>query len=69
MSVACSTGAFRTAGNFIGSGAVDAGGKTVIGSRYILAFRCIHNSRRLEEFWKHRLNIKAANNDCLPLAA
>ena len=76
-------GTFRAAGYFIGSGVVEAGCKTVIGSRCkqsgmfwsepgaenILAFRCIHNSRRLEEFWKHRLNTKAANNDCLPLAA
>jgi len=76
-------GTFRAAGFFIGSGVVEAGCKTVIGSRCkqsgmfwsepgaenILAFRCIHSSRRLEEFWKHRLNTKAANNDCLPLAA
>jgi hypothetical protein len=76
-------GTFRAAGYFIGSGVVEAGCKTVIGSRCkqsgmfwsesgaenILAFRCIHSSRRLEEFWKHRLNSKAANNDCLPLAA
>ena len=76
-------GSFRAAGYFIGSGVVEAGCKTVIGSRCkqsgmfwselgaqnILAFRCIHNSRRWEEFWKHRLNTKAANNDCLPLAA
>lgn len=76
-------GTFRAAGYFIGSGVVEAGCKTVIGSRCkqsgmfwsepgaenILAFRCIHSSRRLEEFWKHRLNSKAAANDCLPLAA
>jgi len=76
-------GTFRAAGYFIGSGVVEAGCKTVIGSRCkqsgmfwsepgaenILAFRCIHNSRRLEQFWKHRLNAKTANNDCLPLAA
>ena len=76
-------GTFRAAGYFIGSGVVEAGCKTVIGSRCkqsgmfwsepgaekILAFRCIHSSSRLEEFWKHRLNTKAANNDCLPLAA
>ncbi len=76
-------GTFRAAGYFIGSGVVEAGCKTVIGSRCkqsgmfwsepgaenILAFRCIHSSRRLEEFWKHRLNTKAAINDCLPLAA
>jgi hypothetical protein len=76
-------GTFRAAGYFIGSGVVEAGCKTVIGGRCkhsgmfwsesgaqnILALRCIHSSRRLEEFWKHRLNTKAALNDCLPLAA
>jgi hypothetical protein len=76
-------GTFRAAGYFIGSGVVEAGCKTVIGGRCkqsgmfwsqsgaqnILAFRCIHNSRRLEEFWKYRLNANAALNDCLPLAA
>jgi len=76
-------GTFRTAGYFIGSGVVEAGCKTVIGSRCkqsgmfwsepgaqnILAFRCIHSSRRLDQFWKHRLNVKSAINDCLPLAA
>jgi hypothetical protein len=76
-------GTFRAAGYFIGSGVVEAGCKTVIGGRCkqsgmfwsepgaenILAFRCIHNSRRLDEFWKHRLNTRAAANDCLPLAA
>lgn len=76
-------GTFRAAGYFIGSGVVEAGCKTVIGSRCkqsgmfwsesgaenVLALRCIHNSRRLDQFWKHRLNAKAARNDCLPLAA
>lgn len=76
-------GTFRAAGYFIGSGVVEAGCKTVIGARCkqsgmfwsesgaenILAFRCIHSSRRLDEFWKHRLNTKSAANDCLPLAA
>lgn len=76
-------GTFRAAGYFIGSGVVEAGCKTVIGGRCkqsgmfwsqagaenILALRCIHSSRRLEDFWKHRLNTKAALNDCLQLAA
>lgn len=76
-------GTFRAADFFIGSGVVEAGCKTVIGGRCkqsgmfwskagaenILALRCIHSSRRLERFWQHRLNAKAARNDCLPLAA
>jgi hypothetical protein len=39
------------------------------GAENILALRCIHNSRRLEDFWKHRPNLAAARNDPLPLAA
>jgi hypothetical protein len=76
-------GTFRDKGYFIGSGVVEAGCKTLIGGRCkqsgmfwsepgaenILALRCIHSSRRLEEFWKHRLNQQAARNDTLPLAA
>lgn len=76
-------GTFRAKGYFIGSGVVEAGCKTLIGGRCkqsgmfwsesgaenILALRCIHSSRRLEEFWKHRLNQRAARNDTLPLAA
>jgi hypothetical protein len=76
-------GTFRANGCFIGSGVVEAGCKTLIGGRCkqsgmfwsesgaenILALRCIHSSRRLEEFWKHRLNHRAARNDTLPLAA
>lgn len=76
-------GTFRAAGYFIGSGVVEAGCKTIIGGRCkqsgmfwseagaenILALRCIHSSRRLEDFWKHRLNHHAARNDPLPLAA
>jgi len=76
-------GTFRTAGYFIGSGVVEAGCKTVIGGRCkqsgmfwseagaqnILALRCIHSSRRLDEFWKDRLNAHAARNDCLTFAA
>ena len=76
-------GTFRAAGWFIGSGVVEAGCKTVIGGRCkqsgmfwsksgaenILALRCIHSSRRLEDFWQYRLNQHAARNDTLPLAA
>jgi hypothetical protein len=76
-------GSFRRQGFFIGSGVIEAGCKTVIGTRCkqsgmfwgesgaqnILAFRCIHASRRLNEFWLERLNCHAARNDPLPLAA
>src|SRR6187399_3003529 len=76
-------GSFRRQGFFIGSGVVEAGCKTIIGSRCkqsgmfwgepgaenILALRCIHASRRLDQFWKERLNAHAARNDCLSLAA
>jgi hypothetical protein len=74
---------FRREGLFIGSGVIEAGCKTVIGSRCkqsgmfwgkpgaenVLALRCIHSSRRLDQFWKERLNAHAARNDCLKLAA
>jgi hypothetical protein len=76
-------GTFRHQGFFIGSGVVEAGCKTVIGARCkqsgmfwgklgaenILALRCIHTSRRLDEFWKDRLNLHAARNDGLALSA
>ena len=76
-------GTFRRQGFFIGSGVIEAGCKTVIGSRCkqsgmfwgepgaqnILALRCIYASRRLQEFWKHRLNSQIARNDSLALAA
>jgi hypothetical protein len=74
---------FLRQGFFIGSGVIEAGCKAVIGSRCkqsgmfwgeagaenILALRCIHASRRLDQFWKARLNAQAARNDCLRLAA
>jgi hypothetical protein len=76
-------GTFRAKGYFIGSGVVEAGCKTVIGARckqagmfwsepgaeHILALRCIQSSRRLDDFWKHRLNQRAARNDALSLPA
>jgi hypothetical protein len=76
-------GTFRKQGLFIGSGVVEAGCKTVIGARCkqsgmfwrqrgaesVLAFRCIHSSRRLDIFWKERLNASAAKNDALSLSA
>jgi hypothetical protein len=74
---------FRRQGFFIGSGVIEAGCKTVIGSRCkqsgmfwgqpgaenVLALRCIHSSRRLDQFWKERLNAQASRNDCLKLSA
>jgi hypothetical protein len=76
-------GTFRSRGFFIGSGVIEAGCKTIIGARCkqsgmfwgvpgaenILALRCVSASRRLDEFWKARLNTHAATNDCLKLAA
>lgn len=76
-------GTFRAKKYFIGSGVIEAGCRTVIGKRCkqsgmfwgepgadkVLAFRCIHASRRLDSFWKDRLNSRAAQNDPLPLAA
>jgi hypothetical protein len=39
------------------------------GAENILALRGVHSSRRLDAFWKERLNGQAARNDCLALAA
>ncbi len=75
-------GTFRRQGFFISSGVIEAGCKTVIdarckqtgmfwgkpGAQNILALRCIHASRRLDQFWKERLNAHAALNDCLALS-
>jgi hypothetical protein len=76
-------GTFRARGFFIGSGVIEAGCKTLIGSRCkqsgmfwgepgaenILALRCIQSSRRLDNFWKERLNSHVQRNDSLALAA
>jgi hypothetical protein len=76
-------GTFRRRGFFIGSGVIEAGCKTIIGSRCkqsgmfwgqpgaenILALRCIQSSRHLDNFWKEHLNSHAQRNDCLTLAA
>jgi hypothetical protein len=76
-------GTFRRAGYFIGSGVVEAGCKTVIGTRCkqsgmfwsqagaenILALRCIKNSRQWDSFWKKRANHHARRNDILALPA
>jgi hypothetical protein len=76
-------GTFRRRGFFIGSGVVEAGCKTVIGARCkqsgmfwgkpgaqsVLALRCIHASRRLDQFWSERLKAYAPDNHCLSLAA
>lgn len=62
---------------------VEAACKTVIGARCkesgmfwgkpgaenVLALRCLQASRRLDQFWKARLNAHAARNDCLSLEA
>jgi hypothetical protein len=76
-------GTFRKMGYFIGSGVIEAGCRTIIGQRCkqsgmfwsepgaskVLALRCIHSSRRLDSFWKDRLNARAALNDRLPFVA
>lgn len=76
-------GTFRARNFFIGSGVIEAGCRSVIGQRCkqsgmfwseqgaenVLALRCIHSSRRLDDFWKHRRNALAAQNDTLALAA
>ncbi len=76
-------GTFRSRGFFIRSGVIEAGCTTIIGARCkqsgmfwsvpgaqnILALRCTSASRRLDDFWKARLNTHAAANDCLALAA
>jgi hypothetical protein len=76
-------GTFRAKNYSIGSGVIEAGCRTIIGKRCkqsgmfwgtpgaekVLALRCIHASRGLDLFWKHRFNSRVAENDSLPLAA
>ena len=74
---------FLKAGYFIGSGVVEAGCKTVIGSRckqsgmfwgapgveHILALRCINASQRADDFWTYRLAQLAQRKTAAPRAA
>ena len=60
---------FRKQHLFVGSGVIEAGCKTVIGSRLkksgmfwtvrganaIIALRCCHLNGRFEDYWEHRL--------------
>jgi hypothetical protein len=76
-------GTFRGAGYFIGSGVVETGCKTIIGARCkqsgrfwsrpgaenVLALRCLHSNRRLDQFWKYRLTQHAKRNDALSLSS
>jgi len=76
-------GTFRAKGFFIGSGVIEAGCKTIIGSRCkqsgmfwsrpgaenVLALRCLHASRTLGDFWKDRLTHQAIHYDQLQIAA
>jgi len=39
------------------------------GATCVLNFRTLLLSQRFDAFWKHRHNVHAARNDCLPLAA
>jgi hypothetical protein len=69
-------GTFRCRGFFIGSGVIEAGRQTVIGSRCkqsgmfwgepwaenILALHCIEASGRFDNFWSQRLNSHAQRN-------
>jgi hypothetical protein len=74
---------FREKGFFIGSGVVEAGCRSLVGTRCkqsgmhwsvdgaekVIAFRCVHASRRLHDFWKYRRNKLAQRNDSLAMAA
>ena len=66
--------AFRKQNLFVGSGVIEAGCKSVIGSRLkqsgmfwtvrganaIIALRCNRMSRKFENYWESRLGAKAA---------
>ena len=59
---------FRSQNLFVGSGVIEAGGKTVIGPRAkrsgmfwsvrganaVIALRCCRHSRRFDDYWEHR---------------
>jgi hypothetical protein len=76
-------GTFRAKNYFIGSGVLEAGCRSIVGKRCkqsgmfwsqpgaekVLAFRCIHASKRLDSFWRHHLNSSAPVNQPLRLAA
>ena len=65
---------FRRQHLFVGSGVIEAGCKTVIGSRFkqsgmfwtvrganaILALRCSHLNGRFEDYWEERRETRAA---------
>ena len=42
---------------------------SVVGAENVIAFRCVHASRRLDAFWKYRRNKLAQRNDSLAMAA
>lgn len=76
-------GTYRKNGWFIGSGVIEAGCKTVVGSRLkqsgmfwsepgatsVLNFRTLLLSHRFDQFWSARANSLAATNDSLAFAA
>lgn len=75
-------GTYRHNGWFIGSGVIEAGCKTVVGTRLkqsgmfwsvpgatsVLNFRTLLLSHRFDDFWTHRANTFAATNDALALS-
>lgn len=76
-------GTYRKRGWFIGSGVVEAGCRTVVGTRLkqsgmfwseagatgVLDFRTLLLSGRFDDFWRDRANAHAARNDVLTLGA